>query len=340
MALVHRTTPALLALVAALALPGTAHAAPHRSARAILTELAGQVTHGWRDDKVPLNVLEQRLVAGKRIVVTCGTVTLLARRSLQRAGIESRVVTTITRQPFNDIDNGHTMIEVRTPAGWEVWDVDNNRRAIDAHGHGMNIVQLVNAGRAGRRWERIADDRVYNLTGATPRVATYAKHLYADIETWYDRVLGVPLIQLPSGYGFGDAGQRERVEAYAPGSYHWLAPAAWKQLQDAADGPRPHWDVDDPMVPARISHPRVRARPVMVRYRLSFATTVRLTLDTRSCPTCAWRRLAERTSARPAGVSVQPAAPRKLRPLPAGTYRIGVKAAWAAPTFLRLALDR
>lgn len=208
--------------------------APAASAQAFERTLAGvaqQVTHGWRDDQVPPAELDRRFRSGERLYLTCGTITLLAQRRLRELGVRSRLVVTMTRQPFNANDNGHTLLEVWR-GRWMVYDLDNNRVAVDARGRRIDAASLVAA--KNRRWRMIADDRRFDTEGLDDPTHTY--WIYANLERWYDRVLGVTLLQHQGRYVFGDASQRERLERYSP-TYRFVPPSAWRQVRFAPPAP-------------------------------------------------------------------------------------------------------
>lgn len=192
-------------------------ALPHEP---ILSALASQQVNGDRDDLVPIEELEAALASGERIEVRCGTVSVLAQRALNRAGIRNRLVTTQTREAYNDDDNGHTMIEVRVNGRWWVYDVDNDRAFVNARGRGISTVKLCSS--PIRQWRKIAHNPPADWLGTR------------DIDTWYDRVFGVPLIEFGDPYpnclfAFRDKAERERLEAYAP-NYRFVNKATWRAL--------------------------------------------------------------------------------------------------------------
>jgi len=124
----------------------------------------------------------------------------------------------MTRQAYTN-DNGHTMLEVYIGGRWVVYDVDLKRQPIDAQGRGMSVVELVRA--RPRRWRLISSDPIYS----DPADAAWAENL----ELWYDRVLGVPLIQHGKKYLFHDLHERQRIEAYAP-HFRWTGKRKWQKL--------------------------------------------------------------------------------------------------------------
>lgn len=149
--------------------------------------------------------------------MTCGTISTLGQRALARRGVRSRLVVTMTQRPFNAVDNGHTMLEVRRSGRWEVYDLDMNRQPVDAGGQGVSVVRFVK--QRHRRYRMIARDRALDVRGSP--LPDYARWVVANLERWYDRLLGVPLVQGDDGnFYFTDLRQRERLEAYAP-NYRW-----------------------------------------------------------------------------------------------------------------------
>ena len=193
----------------------------------LMKRLSDRTTQGWRDDSLPVPELERRFEQGERLYVTCGTVSRLAQRLLAAEGIESRVVTTLTRQAFNRSDDGHTMIEARTREGWVLFDIGTNRVAVDPSGNRIGFLEQIHAGR-DRHWKLLANDRLIDFRGLQAEPDLYLR----DLRLWYQRVLGTPMIETAPGsgeYAFHDSPQRERVESYSP-SYRWASEPEWSRL--------------------------------------------------------------------------------------------------------------
>jgi hypothetical protein len=200
--------------------PDQAGAAGGPSAASIISDVAGQVTHGSRDDSLPLSEQLRIYHSGERLDLTCGYVVLLTQAILAEHGIPSRQAAVITRDRFNATNNGHTMIEVRAGRGWNVFDISTNRQPRDSAGKGISVVELVAQQRRNEshNWRRLASDQKFDFS----------------LKKWYSRVLGVPLIEMrPGHFGFRAKGQRKRLEAYYAG-YHWLGKRAWQQLVGAS----------------------------------------------------------------------------------------------------------
>jgi len=190
----HRIAAAL-AVAITLALTGTAQAQTPTQA---LTSLARHTTHGWVDDTKPLPVLEHKLNTGQRIYVTCGTISRLAVRKMQRMGVPARLVGAVTTRPQMNGDDGHVLVEVRLNGRWQVFDLDNNRKPVDSAGHGITIRQFVAQTR--RYFVPLANDRKVSWAG----VEQYRAHSgwifasEAGLQRWYDRILGIPTMYTDS----------------------------------------------------------------------------------------------------------------------------------------------
>jgi len=199
-----------------------------------LKMVAARTTTGWIDDRGSQDELERRVESGERVYITCGTAALLAQRMLAELGVESRLITTLTRRPFNGVDDGHTMLEVRDGDSWVLYDLVNNRRAVDAAGRPVDALTQIRAG-SDRRWSMIAGDKLVELRGATPLVRRVTEDLFLreGIEAWYDRVLGTLLIEDDGRYVFHDR-NRGRVESYSP-AFTWVDAATWqRKLEDSS----------------------------------------------------------------------------------------------------------
>ena len=111
-----KLTLAAIAAAATLSLTGTAQAQTPSQA---LAGLAQHATHGWVDDAKPLPVLEHKLNQGRRIYVTCGTISRLAVRKMQRMGVPARLVGAVTTDKPNGVDDGHIlMLSDSTISDW------------------------------------------------------------------------------------------------------------------------------------------------------------------------------------------------------------------------------
>ena len=213
-----------VAVVAPSAFASTRNAPSARDLRAIriLSSIAAHQVHGWSGDSVPLGKLESRLAHGKRIIASCGTVSKLGVLAARRAGYEARLVGSFTRDRL-DGDDGHLMMEVKLREGWTVFDLDNNRAA----SLGVGITELVR----DQRWgEVIAHDPQYDvaqINSSTDLSPGYYRFIFAHLDGWYRRVLGVPTIFAHGSYWFHD--RRERARGVSMG-YHWASGGYWRRL--------------------------------------------------------------------------------------------------------------
>jgi hypothetical protein len=187
----------------------------------LLTSIAADATHGWSGDKLPITTLESDLARGERIVASCGTMARLGVRAARRAGYQARMVAAFTRRPLKG-DDGHIMMEVKLNEGWTVFDLDNNRMALP----GVGISELVQ----NPSWLLIADDRPYSkkeIAASTDLPPSYYYDIFRDLDAWYRRVLGVPMIFAHGAYWFHDPLQRTRGLRLGE---RWASGAQWKKL--------------------------------------------------------------------------------------------------------------
>jgi hypothetical protein len=193
---------------------------PNGKATKVLAGIAAHQIHGYSGDSLPAEDLEARLAAGDTIVVSCGTVARLGVLAVWRAGYQARLVGSFTREPLNGRDDGHIMMEVRLRKGWTLYDLDNNRAAPA----GVGIVEQVR----DPRWRLIAHDAPYDeaeiAQGDDPE---YDRAMFADLDRWYRRVLGVAWIEAHSTIYFHDVQQRDRGLSLG---YRWASSGYWRRL--------------------------------------------------------------------------------------------------------------
>lgn len=172
----------------------------------ILRDLAEHHVHSWEQEGLPLPDLVAKYRAGETLHVICGSISAVGVQVLRDAGYQARVVGVVTKQPFDGDNDGHIMVEVWQPGGWRLYDIDGNRRAVNAAGWGVNVVTQVEAG-ANRMWQAIADD-ARGLAGDGPMLVNEAAQAALD-----QRVFGTPWIQVGKKQVFNDATDRKRLTA-------------------------------------------------------------------------------------------------------------------------------
>jgi hypothetical protein len=180
---------------------------------AILSDLAGRMVFGVRDEGRPLEELEANLSRGETVEALCGIHAHLAVRELRRLGITSRRVGAL-REPYGP-DNSHVLLEVRVGGAWQCYDVMGNTQAIDGDDNGLSIVAWCAA--SERHWRRIATDPNW------PRSDE-------ELSGLYERVLGTPWVEDGGGFAvFHDLENAEAITTARP----WLHPVdlqAWLDL--------------------------------------------------------------------------------------------------------------
>lgn len=185
----------------------------------VMHDVAQHHRHGWRDEGDPIPDLVARYRAGDILQCICGSISAVGVQVLRDAGLSARVVGVVTQQPFNGTD-GHIMLEVWQQGSWRLYDLDGNRRAVDATGRGINLVAQVAAG-VNRIWEPIASDPRSATDGTPDPSPAYQAALD-------QRVFGTPWIATPAGGGvFHDASDRSRVEGKG---HTYVNKQVWQRL--------------------------------------------------------------------------------------------------------------
>jgi len=198
----------------------------------MMGSLASHQTMGWKDNTVPMDKLERRIARGERIYVSCSIITELGYRLAQRNGIPARRVSAITNGRFDGYNDGHTMLELKLGGHWVLYDLDLNRVAVDGAGHRVGLGHQVKAG-SHRHWRVIAHDRdSWDFRGTTRALREHsARYARMSAERWYQRVLGVALVETsPGQYAYNAPSHSPRIEAVWPGHYHWVSARTWRSL--------------------------------------------------------------------------------------------------------------
>lgn len=225
-----------LTVALALALAAPANADTSAQASAVLTNVAAHVSHGFADYALTMPALEAKIAQDDHVSVLCGQVSMLGVRALERAGIPARYVGTFASQRADlfdvpaDVVESHALLEAWTGGRWELYDLDSNVQPVDAAGQPVTIQQFADA--PIRSYRVLATDPLYDPTG--DQYPVYEAWLFANHETWYDRVLDVVTIQQGGHYIY--TGAKDSLVSTIPG-YEWVTPeqfSAW-----AAAGPVP-----------------------------------------------------------------------------------------------------
>lgn len=189
---------------------------------ALLSSISWIVTHGVSDDKKTIDELTDKAKTSK-LFISCGNVSQWAQALLASEGIQSRIVGGITLDEWNDYDNGHRMLEMRREdlGKWVLYDLDNNAYFIGpASKELLNLIEF-SSRIANRDYEIVAlsaDTRVdisAFQSGNGYDYGFFAEAVNAEIETWYARVMQVPLINDGNYYYFFDLEHKDKLERYA-----------------------------------------------------------------------------------------------------------------------------
>ena len=200
--------------------------------------------HGSRDEGESTAQLDTNARNGNALSLTCGPTSNYASSHLQSIGVQTRFVQTLTLDPWNSYDNGHSLLEIKDPAEnrWVLYDVDLGN-ALRYGGHRLNLLDTTRLYRGGgqAQLDVLNADSVVDpqtdystwFTTAPPEaidafIATF-DHDPQATQNWYDRTFQVPIID---GYFAANSdAEAARVKSY-PGyaSYTALSPAEFRQM--------------------------------------------------------------------------------------------------------------
>ena len=183
--------------------------------------LAWLWSYGNHDDVLSLDALQKELRC-RAVEVTCTASARLCCRLLAQLGIPSREVLLLTLDPWDNYDNGHTLVEIHSPShGWFAFDPSFKclfRRG-DAR---LSLASLAACATAGDEYV------IERVGGATPfssfRQRGYdfrfwVEHRLAsepELRRWLARTAGAALIGDAGAYCFttDDDAVRNRVMEY------------------------------------------------------------------------------------------------------------------------------
>jgi hypothetical protein len=200
--------------------------------------LAGHLSrvhlHGDRHNGKSLAEKDALVRGGTPLSLTCSSISSYVAGHLQSLGVQTRLVQTLTLDPWDYSDDGHNMIEIRDPDQnrWVLCDVDLGN-ALQFNGHRLNLLDTTDLYRAGRhsQLDVLNSDSLYDPLTKYSDPAEALLLLNHDVpttQTWYDRMLQVPIIN--HCFAANSAAEAARVKSY-PGyaTYTWLTPGQFRQ---------------------------------------------------------------------------------------------------------------
>jgi hypothetical protein len=159
---------------------------------AVLSAIAWGVSHGATDNAKSLTDLGQSLKT-KKLVITCGKVSLLGQYLLKPLGVQSRLVSGLKRQPINGYDDSHALLEVKTPSGWQLVDLDNNRWFVDpATGGSLSALQVFQRVAAGESVQSLAKPLALDAAYAPRGFIETTNNVAYDYDFFSEDNVGTP----------------------------------------------------------------------------------------------------------------------------------------------------
>ena len=201
-----------------------------RDVEALLSGLAWIASHGNSDDAASNDELTEK-AATRKLFLTCGNSSRWALHVLARCKVRARPVSTLTLEPWNSYDNGHSMIEVYREdlKRWVLYDLDSN--ACFVHGKELlSLVEMVERSAAGAyEIKFLAGDAPLDVSNFKSKTNAYDWAFSSErtctesgLRNWYKRALQVPLIGNCFFLPTPNDADRARVEHYAGATYAYL----------------------------------------------------------------------------------------------------------------------
>ncbi len=186
----------------------------------LLGGFADAWAYGSADDGLPARD-RRRAARRRRLSLTCTSLSTELASVLARAGIKVRLVAVLTRDALNENDNGHTLVEIRDPEGWRVYD-PSFRTFFRRGGRRLSLAEWCDAVRDGDyeiEVVRASTDPLGEFTHGADALRERMEALVASEELrrrWYERVAGVPLVLVGESFVFSaDDPDAARVDAYS-----------------------------------------------------------------------------------------------------------------------------
>lgn len=186
----------------------------------LLSGLSWIITFGNYDDSKSNDELTLKAQESK-LIITCGRASVWTHDILNKFGVKSRIVTSLTLDEWNSYDNGHTLIEVyrKDYNKWVVYDLDQNVY-FERKGTPLSFFEFSNYSSSGSyEIKYISDDVGADISNFLTEdkkynYAFFAESLTAFPKQWYKRAIQVPMIQDGDYYYFFN-NNRSRIESYS-----------------------------------------------------------------------------------------------------------------------------
>lgn len=205
----------------------------HSGIENLLHSVSWMHAHGYRDTL--LNFSEAAAITkNDRVHLICGNISVFATTMLAEYGYSARNVVFLTLNPWNDYNNGHTMIEVKENGTWKLWDIDL-RNYFQRGASDLNAKDFLNAVQAND-YEILSFSKSPVLCFGDLVYGSYDYSFHFEglflfenrLKEEYKHCAGILLIQLGSNFYFTtkDPVIRKRVENYT-GNFIWMDEVTW-----------------------------------------------------------------------------------------------------------------
>lgn len=182
---------------------------------AVLGPLAELMWHGEADDKQSVEKLVNRIAHGERVMIQCTNQAKIAVRVLAHAGIQARMINPFYSGAWES-SWSHTSMEVRVAGRWMVFDPTGNAQLVDQDGQGLDVSSACLTRPLLTR--PFAFDALWGWEGAPD-----------DLQSYYERIFQIPVIQHQHLWRFHDEENRQRIEGMGR-AWQWANSQEWEKL--------------------------------------------------------------------------------------------------------------
>lgn len=197
---------------------------------ALLSALAWITSHGNYDNSKTFGKIYETALQ-RKLVLTCSNISTFAHSLLNKHGIKSRVVESLTLEEWNTYNNGHTLLEVydESKKKWVLYDLDQNC-TFEHNGTSLSLVEFIEKVKTEEYTITPLSSDIKSSVLGFKSTSGYSYCFLMEginsneqrLRQWYKRVMMVPLIHDGNYFYFtSNDKDKPKIESYSS-SYKFL----------------------------------------------------------------------------------------------------------------------
>ncbi|WP_434685295.1 hypothetical protein [Pseudanabaena minima] len=188
-----------------------------------VTSIVKVLAHIWDYGSQDINLDKrqiQQVILHRKIILPCSSLAFLCLDLLQMIHIKARVIAVLTMEEWNQLDDGHTLIEIFDPIeGWFIYD-PSFKCIFRAKNQKLSLLQLIDIISNHQQYEieflTIKNTNVFR--NASYDFSFWVEHRSNneyELRKWYQRIFQIPLIYFSNMFYFtGDQRILDRAKQY------------------------------------------------------------------------------------------------------------------------------